>query len=72
MNEIVFCMLVSGICMMYVFLTLRSQRKEIDTLRQYLSDLQDSTITFSNNMNKYMKNQNDINQMLTDRVKRGY
>jgi hypothetical protein len=72
MNEIIFCMLVLGISMVFVFITLRSQRKEIDTLRRYLSDLQDSTITFSNNMNEYMKNQNDINQMLTDRIKRGY
>ncbi len=72
MNEIIFCLLVLGICMVFVFITLRSQRKDIDTLRRYLSELQTSTITFSNNMNEHMKHQNDINQMLIDRIKRGY
>lgn len=65
-------MLVLGICMVFVFITLQGQRTEIDTLKRQLKALQDSTLTFSNNMNEYMKNQNDINQMLSERIKKGY
>ncbi len=63
-----------GICMMAagVVVTFQRQQTEIATLKRQLKALQDSTITFSNNMNEYMKNQNDINQILTDRIKRGY
>jgi hypothetical protein len=64
--------LIIGICILAIMLLLWLQGKEITALKRQLKALQDSTLTFSNNMNEYMKNQNDINQMLTDRIKKGY
>jgi hypothetical protein len=64
--------LIVGICVLAIMVLLHIQGKEIAALKRQLKALQDSTLIFSNNMNEYMKNQNDINQMLTDRVKRGY
>jgi flagellar biosynthesis chaperone FliJ len=64
--------ILTGICILAIMLLLHIQGKEIATLKRQLKALQDSTLTFSNNMNEYMKNQNDISQMLSERIKKGY
>ncbi len=61
-----------GICIIAIMILLHIQGKEITTLKRQLHELQDSTLTFSNNMNEFIKNQNDISRMLIDCIKKGY